>query len=202
MEFQPYKFFKTEIVNKNTTGPIPLTRNSCLLRLHSLTFSPEEARLQLRLKIEFIEGIKIAPVEFPFSRLFNNPVHRETLFFKSEVYGYTDIELPAGPKKVKYSVISLDETLNFEVALNCMYIKHTDKLPERFKLEDFDALKINNVIQELCDRCIEAEDMPEIWASAYSELFQEIQKIINKRFNHCDLPDELIEFRRITKWVR
>src|ERR1700741_4519190 len=120
MEFPPYKFLKTATAKKATSGPVSLSSNPCLLRLHSLTFSPEDARFQLKLKIEFIEGKKIAPLEFPFSRLFYNSVHKGMLFFRSETLGYTDIDLPSGPKKVKYSIISLDETLEFEASLNCM----------------------------------------------------------------------------------
>lgn len=179
--------------------PIPLATAPCILRLHNLSFSPENVRFKLKLRIEFIEGKKMPQVEFLFANLFFNPAHKDTLFFKSDKHDYTDIELPRGLKKVKYSILSSDGDMQYEVSLNCMYIKPVEKSQERYAIADFDILKVNASIVELCDQCIDAEGVHEIFGSAYSGLINEIETIIKKRVFLTDLPDELIEFRKITR---
>jgi hypothetical protein len=197
MEYPPYKFYKNSVGSKTTAEPVYLPHSEGILRLFSIDFPSGALRNGLCLKIDFPLRKKFGPFKYPFSKLYLNPGLERSLFFKSDSSDYTDIPLGYGQKQMKFSILADDSVAEYGFSLNCIYVKKQSSLKNLDNQENFDLLKDDQTIVELCRQCIESERYSDFWGTAFNCLVQEIESKIQRKIYVCNLPDELIVYTRI-----
>jgi hypothetical protein len=196
-QLPPYRFFKNLSEEQIMVEINGVSAKFDRIRLHNITFAILPIKGDLILKIEVFQAQNTIPFAFELSKLFANPFIKDTLFFKSEENDFVDILLPRGYKKVKYTILNAAKEMQFEFYLNCMYLEHKTSDSERYSLADFELLRKESTIMELCHLCIESENDIEIFSRAYSDLVKEIELITNKRMFFVDLADELIQYKKL-----
>lgn len=122
-EFPPYRFYKNKEGIKVRTWSIPVDDSFSSLRLFNIYIEPVEIKDKLTLEINIDNGKNNAVSEFPLVDLFVNSKFIDNLFFITKKTKFIDIMLPQGRKKVTIKIKSNLPISNFNIMLNCEWIK-------------------------------------------------------------------------------